>query len=253
MFDLLIQVKTIMTYSSAWSLVIAIVIVMAKSISTWVLLPIVSQRSSPFIAWCQYKDRTPLPPPQSPPLMPSLLEVVVVSVILLLCHVSPEERYPFQPQIVDMKSNNPVPVQVVSSGHEFPDRWDHPGHGQDLISTLGWRRHFPRSRTKFFAWRIIWTTSLRITTKTTSVWSIRNGRSTDLPPPTRSQQTLTPNQKESPQPQSRMIVLISKLMLLIKIYPMIKWMKISLNMLRTALLVIIFTLTMRSWQNCRKL
>ena len=49
-----------------------------------------------------------------------LLEVVVVSV-LLLGDVSPEERYPFHPQIVEMKSD-PVPVQVVSAGQELPER-----------------------------------------------------------------------------------------------------------------------------------
>ena len=57
----------------------------------------------------------------SPLLMRSLLEVVL-SVLLLLGDVSPEERYPFHPQFVEMKSDNPLPVQVVTTGQELPEK-----------------------------------------------------------------------------------------------------------------------------------
>ena len=53
--------------------------------------------------------------------MRSLLEVVL-SVLLLLGDVSPEERYPFHPQFVEMKSDNPLPVQVVTTGQELPEK-----------------------------------------------------------------------------------------------------------------------------------
>ena len=47
---------------------------------------------------------------------------VVVSGILLLGDVTPEERYPFHPQFVEMKSEAPVPVQVVTAAQELPER-----------------------------------------------------------------------------------------------------------------------------------
>ena len=53
--------------------------------------------------------------------MRSLVEVVVAG-FLLLGDVSPEERYPFHPQLVEIKSEAPVPVQVVSAGQELPER-----------------------------------------------------------------------------------------------------------------------------------
>ena len=53
--------------------------------------------------------------------MRSLVEVVV-SGLLLLGPIRPEERYPFHPQFVEMKSDNPLPVQVVTTGQELPEK-----------------------------------------------------------------------------------------------------------------------------------
>ena len=54
--------------------------------------------------------------------MRSLLEVVLASLLLPAGHVLAEERYPFNPQYVEILADSPVPVQVMDRDQELPEK-----------------------------------------------------------------------------------------------------------------------------------
>ena len=54
--------------------------------------------------------------------MRSLLEVVLASLLLPAGQVLAEERYPFNPQYVEILADSPVPVQVMDRDQELPEK-----------------------------------------------------------------------------------------------------------------------------------
>merc|ERR1711874_882953 len=55
-------------------------------------------------------------------LMRSLLELVLLSLLLRAGQVQAEERFPFQPQYVEMLAASPVPVRVIDKDQELPEK-----------------------------------------------------------------------------------------------------------------------------------
>ena len=74
---------------------------------------------SPNLIHWPYKGR---PTCQSPQLMRSLLELVLLSLLLRAGQVQAEERFPFQPQYVEMLAASPVPVRVIDKDQELPEK-----------------------------------------------------------------------------------------------------------------------------------